>query len=168
MKIFCIVVSTVQFIGWVVAMTLFSFANSYLAILGMVFGLVTSVLYFLPVYIADKRKHPNFEAIAALNLFGLWLPALVWALYKSQPVKVVVVRSPIDPTPIDPTPEPAPQPAPAPIPEPEPVEHSEPIRGNCSGCGVPYKVDPKYAGRAVKCPKCGEMMRIKSLLDVTV
>jgi hypothetical protein len=46
--------------------------------------------YFLPTLVAGKRKHPNGEAILALNLFlgwtflG-WLAALVWAFTNTRP-----------------------------------------------------------------------------------
>ena len=46
---------------------------------------IALAIYFLPSYIAMKRKHKNFAAIFALNLlagwsfFG-WVIALVWAL----------------------------------------------------------------------------------------
>ena len=42
-------------------------------------------LYFLPAYIAIKRKHHYKFVILALNISGVfWVVALVWALYPSD------------------------------------------------------------------------------------
>jgi len=42
-------------------------------------------IYFVPTIIAKKRRHPNFMAIAVVNLllgwsFIFWVVALVWSL----------------------------------------------------------------------------------------
>lgn len=44
-----------------------------------------AAIYFLPSYIAHKRKHPSFGAILVINLlFGWtllgWVGSLIWAL----------------------------------------------------------------------------------------
>ena len=42
-------------------------------------------LYFLPAYIAFKRKHHYKFVILAFNISGVfWVVALVWALYPSE------------------------------------------------------------------------------------
>jgi hypothetical protein len=54
-----------------------------IALVGMIFVLLC-VAYFIPTYIAFKRRHPNRWAILAINVAlggtGIaWLGALVWA-----------------------------------------------------------------------------------------
>lgn len=54
-------------------------------VVGLLGLLIILYLYFLPSTIAEKKKHRNRGAIAALNLllgwtFLGWVAALVWAL----------------------------------------------------------------------------------------
>jgi len=52
--------------------------------------LIGLLVYFVPTYVARRRKKEDFWAIAALNVFlgwsivG-WVGALVWALMKDRP-----------------------------------------------------------------------------------
>ncbi len=50
---------------------------------------VAGLFYFLPLIVADNRKHPNRVGIFLLNLiFGwtllVWVIALVWACWQPQ------------------------------------------------------------------------------------
>lgn len=53
--------------------------------------IVLAVVYFTPSIIAYTRKHRNFGALLALNVFlgwtllG-WVGALVWALLRQEPL----------------------------------------------------------------------------------
>lgn len=59
---------------------------------GLSFGLlaVAVILYFVPLFVAVLRNHPNAVAITLLNLFlgwtliG-WVGALVWASLAKKP-----------------------------------------------------------------------------------
>ncbi len=68
-----------------------------LGIFLIVLGIVGIFLYFVPAYVAYKRKHPNALGIFVVNLcFGWllvgWVAALVWALWrKDTPAAPVVV-----------------------------------------------------------------------------
>ena len=47
------------------------------------------VIYFVPTWIAHKRKHNNFNAILVVNIFlgstGIgWVGALVWAVINDK------------------------------------------------------------------------------------
>ncbi len=54
--------------------------------------IVAILIYFLPFFIAQKRKHHNWRAIGLLNLFlgwtfvG-WVIALVWSVANPAPTK---------------------------------------------------------------------------------
>ena len=68
-------------------------------------------LYFLPAYIAHKRKHPSFGGILLLNillgwtLIG-WLGALIWASASTGTATTVqIINTP--PAPSTPAPPPA-------------------------------------------------------------
>ena len=60
-----------------------------IGIAGLIVALVCLGIYFLPTMIAYKRRHRNFLAILALNiflgwtLFG-WVGALVWSLLRQD------------------------------------------------------------------------------------
>lgn len=68
----------------------------------MVFSLVVTapILYMLPTIEAKLANHPNFMALAMLNLFGGWtvlgwVGALVWAFKRPDHVAVVSTPSPM-------------------------------------------------------------------------
>lgn len=55
-----------------------------------IFGLI---LYFIPTFIAEDKKHKNREAIGLLNFFVGWtfigwVICLVWASSNQEPIKV--------------------------------------------------------------------------------
>lgn len=55
--------------------------STYIALM---YGLGLIILYFLPSYIANKRRHRNFWPILVLNLFLGWIVigwiiALIWS-----------------------------------------------------------------------------------------
>lgn len=70
-----------------------SSVSSYSAFKGITFGIIfillSIIIYFLPSIIAMRRKHRNAVAIFVLNFFlgwsflG-WLGALIWALLKDK------------------------------------------------------------------------------------
>lgn len=59
---------------------------------GLLMMVIALAVYFLPTIIADRRKHHQFNAIAALNLLlgwsGLgWIAAIVWSLTATKPAE---------------------------------------------------------------------------------
>lgn len=53
-------------------------------------GFLVFLLYFAPAIIADKRKHPNWRSIVAVNIllgwtFIGWVVALVWSVSAIEP-----------------------------------------------------------------------------------
>ncbi len=64
-------------------------AGTWLALL---MAAAVAGLYFLPYWIARSRKHPQYVAIGALNLFLGWtlvglVVALVWAYTVTPPAR---------------------------------------------------------------------------------
>lgn len=60
--------------------------DSFVIVATILGGILALVIYFIPTYLAFKRKHPSKIFILILNLFLGWtflgyIIALIWALY---------------------------------------------------------------------------------------
>ena len=71
--------------------------NDYGSIGMIIFLAVAVAIYFIPNFVATARKHPNANAIFALNLLlgwtviG-WVGALVWSLMAVKPKEDTTVK----------------------------------------------------------------------------
>ncbi|MGI6701814.1 MAG: superinfection immunity protein [Christensenellales bacterium] len=68
--------------------------DSYVVLATVLGAILAVVIYFIPSYLAFKRKHPHKIALLLLNIFLGWtflgyLIALVWALYPPNKSKVI-------------------------------------------------------------------------------
>src|SRR5206468_2068388 len=72
--------------------------NAFGKFMAFAFFVLAPALYLLPTYEAWKNGHPNFTAIALVNIFlgwsllG-WVVAVVWAYKKPEPVAVASYRA---------------------------------------------------------------------------
>lgn len=62
------------------------------------FAIFVILIYFVPTFVAFRRRHPQIMAIVVLNLFlgwtflG-WLGALVWAFVKTVPRRTIDAKA---------------------------------------------------------------------------
>jgi Superinfection immunity protein len=86
------------FYGWSMGQLPPHELNGFGQFIAFSFFVVAPALYLLPTYEAWKNVHPNFTAIALVNIFlgwsllG-WVVAIVWAFKKAEPVSVAVQQA---------------------------------------------------------------------------
>lgn len=59
--------------------------------MGVIYLIILGAIYIAPIIVARVREHPNYGAIAALNIllgwtFVGWVASLVWALTNQRKV----------------------------------------------------------------------------------